>query len=284
MKKSIYILTLIILSLLSMGATVQAQNAQKSNKDSFNFNPDGSYSGDFKNIIDLVPPNHLKYFNNINGIKRINDNTIMIKPDGYTVSPIRIEVDKGRISCGIIGNGIDSRFVKAKENTLINPTSLHSWIVSNLNENEKQFTIKIYNAKNDVLLAEKTFQTKDVIPSYYAQLIYTDVNGNEQTVRESVKLNEISVNYDIPMKISVYGPNNKTYKVNSFILEGSDKMGDVIISPSDGNLFSTKYMAAIRNFSQSNSKKALFITNVFYIDSEGRRKKADAQYFIITLN
>ena len=291
MKKATYILSIIILSLLSVGATVQAQDAQKSDKNSFNLNPDGSYSGEFNSFIDETNNIGRLFFSKINGIKRVDDKTLLtIKRNGYLTYPIRIEVDRGRISCGVLVQGIfpismrKKRSVrtidgKIKKDNIIEPTSLHTWIVSDLEENQNHFTIKIYSTKNDALLAEKTFLIKDAIPTCYTQLTYTDVNGIEHTVRESVKLSEISVNYDIPIKISVYEPDNKKCLIRGYALDDSWKMGNTLVEPNNDSVFSVKQMALIRRLPQrNNNDDIVWIDDVVFIDSEGRRRRIEIPF------
>lgn len=291
MRKTFYILSLIILSLLSLETTVQAQTKQNAENASFDLNPDGSYSGEFRNIIDDTNPSQEYFFSKINGTKRVDDKTLMIiRRNGYITYPIRIEVDKGQISCGVLVQGIfhmkNENFVKKtegkiKEDKIIESTTLHSWIVSDLDKNDKHFTIKIYLEKSNLLIAEKTFFIKDAIPAYYPQLTYTDLNGNEHTVSKSVKLKDISINYNIPIKLSVYGFGNKTYKVISFGLDNSKRMGNTIYEHNMDDVFTDKQMAWLRRYSQSNNNIDLYwISDIFYVDSDGKGRLTKKPFII----
>ncbi len=103
MKKTFYILSLIIMSLLSSGATVHGQTKQNDEKSSFDINPDGSYSGEFNSIIDETNNIGRLFFSKINGIKKVDDKTLLIiKRNGYMTYPIRIEVDRGRLCCSVL--------------------------------------------------------------------------------------------------------------------------------------------------------------------------------------
>ncbi|MBQ6561765.1 MAG: hypothetical protein IJL84_05390, partial [Paludibacteraceae bacterium] len=77
MKKSIYILTLILLNLLTFSSTVQAQILEKYETKTLLIYPsDFIVEGSFN----LKTDNPLKdYFININGVIRICDNSIKLK-------------------------------------------------------------------------------------------------------------------------------------------------------------------------------------------------------------
>ena len=291
MKKTVYILSLIILSLLSLGATVQAQTKQNAEKSSFDINPDGSYSGEFKNLIDETNPNYKYFFSKINGTKKVDDKTLLIiKRNGYMTYPIRIEVDRGRLCCSVLKKPDifrmrNERFVriidgKIKEDKIIEPAILDSWIVSDLDENDKHFTIRIYLVKTNLLLAEKTFFIKDAIPACYPQLTYTDLNGKEHTASRYIQLKDVSINYDIPFRVSVCGFGNIKYKVLSFAQDHSEGIGNTIYETSPDSVFTTKQMVSIRRYSQSNKKDIYWITGISYIDSEGKRRFTKEPFII----
>ncbi len=98
MKIKLYILTLILLNLLTFSSTVNAQILEKDDTKTlsilpFNYIVNGSF--------DIITNNSLKkYFVNVNGAIRIDDNTIALKTKDQFYAQIKVEVDKGRLVLG----------------------------------------------------------------------------------------------------------------------------------------------------------------------------------------
>ena len=205
MKKSIYILTLIIMSLLSFGATAQTQNEELK----LCIYPYDVCVSDF--LYETIVPK--KYRKDINGIKRDNQSVINLKSKKDFYSKIRIETDKGRISCGYIKEVTPfyREVREVKEGELIDPINITYWKISRLNGKDKEITIKAYLNKTDELIGQKTYKLNpDTIPVYKPRLIFTDLNGNKRTVDR--RLNDLPINRNIPMQLVVDDGWGKTYK------------------------------------------------------------------------
>lgn len=213
MKKSIYILTLIIISLLSFGATAQAQIEELK---LCIYPYDISVCGF---LYEIVPQ---KYLKDINGIKRDNQSVIHLKNERDFYSKIRIETDKGRISCSFkpknyLINLLTFRItdvtdiVKLKEGEHITTANMWYWKINRLNKKDKEITIKAYLNKTNELIGQKTYKLNpDTMYVYTPRLSYTDLDGNKRTVDR--RLNDLPINRNIPMQLVVDNGWGKTYK------------------------------------------------------------------------
>ena len=225
MKKSIYILSIIILSLLSMGATVQAQNKElKLCIYPYDISVCGFLS-------EIVPQQYLK---DINGIKRENLSEIHLKNKKDFYSKIRIETDKGRISCSfkpanyLLYFPILNRYLidieKLKEGEHIDPANMWYWKVNRLNSKDKKITIKAYLNKTDELIGQKTYNLDpDTVYDYTPRLIYTDLDGNKRSVDRRISF--LPINRSIPMQLVVDDGFGNTYKpISNVTLRDHDVM------------------------------------------------------------
>ena len=96
MKKSIYILTLILLNLLTFSSTVNAQILEEDDTITLDIHPNYLATRGRFNINIDNPLN--KYFVNINGVIRIDDKSIKLKKKDQPHARIRIQVNKGRLN------------------------------------------------------------------------------------------------------------------------------------------------------------------------------------------
>ena len=204
MKKATYILSIIILSLLSLGATAQTQNEELK---LCIYPYDISVCGF---LYEIVPQ---KYLKDINGIKRDNQSVIHLKNERDFYSKIRIETDKGRISCSFkpknyLINLLTFRItdvtdiVKLKEGEHITTANMWYWKINRLNKKDKEITIKAYLNKTNELIGQKTYKLNpDTMYVYTPRLSYTDLDGNKRTVDR--RLNDLPINRNIPMQLVV---------------------------------------------------------------------------------
>ena len=181
--------------LLSFGATAQTQNDELKLRI---YPYDVCVSGFINGILPK------EYTKDINGIKRDNQSVINLKSEKDFYSKIRIETDKGRISCEYIAE-ITSfyRPVKeVKEGKLNKPINILYWKVNRLNGNDKEITISAYLNKTNELIGQRTYKLKpDTIPVYKPRLIFTDLNGNKRTVDR--RIDNLPINRNIPMQLVV---------------------------------------------------------------------------------
>ena len=220
MKKSIYILTLIIMSLLSLGVTVQAQILESTESLRLSIYPsDLIVRGSFN----IKTDNPLKdYFININGVIRIGDNSIKLKKKDHLQAKIRIEVNKGILNLGgktkLKNKHNYKRIESVSEGKLDNPIDIDSWSVNRLSIEDKDITISIYDNNTGQLLEEKKYELKpdSVFGCPYPKLCYTNLAGKEVKV-ESLKLKvDDDIDYSKPMKIVVENIWDRSYKVCSY--------------------------------------------------------------------
>lgn len=218
MKKSIYILSIIILSLLSVGATVQAQILEKYETKTLLIYPsDFIVEGSFK----IQTDNPLKdYFININGVIRIGDNSIKLKKKDHLQAKIRIEVNKGILNLGgktkLKNKHNYKRIESVSEGKLDNPIDIDSWSVNRLSIEDKDITISIYDNNTGQLLEEKKYELKpdSVRGGPYTKLCYTNLAGEEVKFMYG-KIGD-DIDYSKPMKIVAEDIWDRSYKVCSY--------------------------------------------------------------------
>ena len=218
MKKSIYILTLIIISLLSFGATAQAQILEKyETKSLFIYPSDFIVEGSFK----IKTDNPLKdYFVNIDGVIRIGDNSIKLKKKDQPRAKTRIEVNKGRLNLGgktkIKYKHDYERTDSVSEGKLDNPIDIDSWSVNRLSIDDKDITISIYDNNTGQLLEEKRYKLKpdSVRGLPEPKLCYTNLAGEEVKFTYG-KIGD-DIDYSKPMKIVAEDIWDRSYKVCSY--------------------------------------------------------------------
>lgn len=177
-------------------------------------------------INEIVPE---EYRIDINGIKRDNPSVINLKSKKDFYSKIRIETDKGRISCSNNSDlqygafhpnkyHKDKKFAseildikEIKEGELVQPIYISYWKVSRLNENDKEITIRAYLNKTNELIGQKTYKLiPDTVFIFTPRLIYTDFNGNRRLADR--RLNFLPINCNIPMQLVVDDGFGNTYK------------------------------------------------------------------------
>ena len=231
MKKSIYILTLIILSLLSVGATVQAQILESTESLRLSIYPsDLIVRGSFN----IKTDNPLKeYFVNIDGVIRIGDNSIKLKKKDKPHAKIRIEVNKGRLNLGgktpkkgpkYTYNYDYKRIESVSEGKLDNPVDIDEWSVNRLSIEDKDITISIYDNNTGQLLEEKKYKLKpdSVVGVGNPKLCYTNLAGEDVKVI-SGKIGD-DIDYSKPMKIVVEDIWDRSYKVCSYNVKDLNSM------------------------------------------------------------
>ena len=128
MKKSIYILTLILLNLLTFSSTVNAQILEEDDTITLDIHPNYlATSGRFN----IKTDNPLKeYFVNIDGVIRIGDNSIKLKKKYQPHARIRIEVNKGRLNLSGISKVTKSKSSQGiVEGRLETPVDINFWTV-----------------------------------------------------------------------------------------------------------------------------------------------------------
>ena len=264
MKKTFYILSLIIPFLLSLGATVQAQNEDDSDYYQLEFFADFGLSGDFSCL--LKPADYNKYFKNVSQIKRVDDKTIILNPK---TNAIKVVIDKGRIS-GRNPYGFDPR-------ETINYPELKYWIADNLIENDKNITVSIYD-KTNALLGQATydfqsnvnysfFKTKTaiskdelVVSPYSAELHYEDYSGKKQILKlNGTIVLPIDFNYDKPMKIVVYDYWGNKYPVRNFNMNVTDDSAEIAYLENDGEMLSDRARRMLLYFDKININEIAII-------------------------
>ncbi|MEE1062550.1 MAG: hypothetical protein UH071_02700 [Paludibacteraceae bacterium] len=265
MKKSIYILTLIIISLLSMGATVQAQFLESTESLRLSIYPsDLIVRGSFN----IKTDNPLKeYFVNIDGVIRIGDNSIKLKKKYQPHARIRIEVNKGRLNLSGISKVTKSKSSQGiVEGRLETPVDINFWTVNQLNIDDKDITISIFDINTEQLLEEKTYKLKpDTVRGCpYPKLCYTNLAGEEVKFTYG-KIGD-DIDYSKPMKIVVEDIWGKTYKVCSHRVEYTYRMCEMMM-PSDGDTLTEKEKSVIRELPKG---KFIYISDII-AEQNGRK-------------
>lgn len=265
MKKSIYILTLIIISLLSFGATVQAQFLESTESLLLSIYPsDLIVRGSFN----IKTDNPLKeYFVNIDGVIRIGDNSIKLKKKYQPHARIRIEVNKGRLNLSGISKVTKSKSSQGiVEGRLETPVDINFWTVNQLNIDDKDITISIFDINTEQLLEEKTYKLKpDTVRGCpYPKLCYTNLAGEEVKFTYG-KIGD-DIDYSKPMKIVVEDIWGKTYKVCSHRVEYTYRMCEMMM-PSDGDTLTEKEKSVIRELPKG---KFIYISDII-AEQNGRK-------------
>lgn len=276
MKKSIYILTLIIMSLLSMGVTVQAQILESTESLRLSIYPsDLIVRGSFN----IKTDNPLKeYFVNIDGVIRIGDNSIKLKKKDKPHAKIRIEVNKGRLNLGgktpkkgpkYTYNYDYKRIESVSEGKLDNPVDIDEWSVNRLSIEDKDITISIYDNNTGQLLEEKKYKLKpdSVRGVPYPKLCYTNLAGEEVKFTNG-KIGD-DIDYSKPMKIVAENIWGKTYKVCSHRVKYTYRMCEMMM-PSDGDTLTEKEKSLIRELPKG---KFIYISDII-IEIKGEKRQA----------
>lgn len=263
MKKTFYILSLIIPFLLSLGATVQAQNEDDSDYYQLEFFADFGLSGDFSRL--LKPADYNNYLKHVSQIKRVDDKTIILNPN---TNAIKVVIDKGRIS-GRNPYGFDPI------ETMKSPLELKYWIADNLKENDKNITVSIYD-KTNALLGQATydfqtnvnysfFKTKRIseellVSPYSAELHYKDYSGKKQILKlNGTTVLPVDFNYDKPMKIVVYDYWGNKYPVRDFNLNVSDDSIEIAYLECKGEMLSDRARSMLLYFNKININEIAII-------------------------
>lgn len=267
MKKSIYILTLIIISLLSMGATAQAQILESTESLRLSIYPsDLIVRGSFK----IKTDNSLKdYFININGVIRIGDNSIKLKKKDHLQAKIRIEVNKGRLNLGgktkIKYKHDYKRIESVSEGKLDNPIDIDEWSVNRLSIEDKDITISIYDNNTGQLLEEKKYKLKpdSVRGVPYPKLCYTNLAGEEVKFTNG-KIGD-DIDYSKPMKIVAEDIWDKSYKVCSCNIR--TYTCEMVSNTTNGDTLTERQKNIIRNLPKGHST---YISDII-IETKGRK-------------
>ena len=269
MKKSIYILSIIILSLLSVGATVQAQILEKYETKTLLIYPsDFIVEGSFK----IKTDNPLKdYFININGVIRIGDNSIKLKKKDHLQAKIRIEVNKGRLNLGGKTKYKHNykRIESISEGKLDNPVNIDEWSVNRLSIEDKDITISIYDNNTGQLLEEKKYKLKpdSVRGGPYTKLCYTNLAGEEVKFMHGEIGDDID--YSKPMKIVAEDIWDRSYKVCSYNLKSFNSMCEMGSNTTNGDTLTKREKNIIRNLPKGHST---YISDII-IEKEGIRRQ-----------
>ncbi|MEE1177458.1 MAG: hypothetical protein U0K71_10675 [Paludibacteraceae bacterium] len=267
MKKATYILSIIILSLLSVGATVQAQILEKYETKTLLIYPsDFIVEGSFK----IKTDNPLKdYFININGVIRIGDNSIKLKKKDQPRAKTRIEVNKGRLNLGgktkIKYKHDYERTESVSEGKLDNPIDIDSWSVNRLSIEDKDITISIYDNNTGQLLEEKKYKLKpdSVRGGPYTKLCYTNLAGEEVKFMYG-KIGD-DIDYSKPMKIVAEDIWDRSYKVCSYNVKDFHSMCGMWSNTTNGD---TLDKDIIRKLPKGHT---MFISDII-IEKEGIRR------------
>lgn len=267
MKKSIYILTLIIISLLSLGATAQAQILESTESLRLSIYPsDLIVRGSFK----IKTDNSLKdYFININGVIRIGDNSIKLKKKDHLQAKIRIEVNKGRLNLGgktkIKYKHDYKRIESVSEGKLDNPIDIDEWSVNRLSIEDKDITISIYDNNTGQLLEEKKYKLKpdSVRGVPYPKLCYTNLAGEEVKFTNG-KIGD-DIDYSKPMKIVAEDIWDKSYKVCSCNIR--TYTCEMVSNTTNGDTLTERQKNIIRNLPKGHYT---YISDII-IETKGRK-------------
>ena len=276
MKKSIYILSIIILSLLSVGATVQAQILESTESLRLSIYPsDLIVRGSFN----IKTDNPLEeYFVNIDGVIRIGDNSIKLKKKYQPHARIRIEVNKGRLNLGgktpkkgpkYTYNYDYKRIESVSEGKLDNPVDIDEWSVNRLSIEDKDITISIYDNNTGQLLEEKKYKLKpdSVRGGPYPKLCYTNLAGEEV----KFMYGEIGddIDYSKPMKIVAEDIWDRSYKVCSYNLKSFYSMCEMGSNTTNGDTLTKREKNIIRNL----HKGGMIFLDDIIIEKEGIRRQ-----------
>ena len=270
MKKATYILSIIILSLLSVGATVQAQILEKYETKTLLIYPsDFIVEGSFK----IKTDNPLKdYFININGVIRIGDNSIKLKKKDQPRAKTRIEVNKGRLNLGgktKIKYKYDyERTESVSEGKLDNPVNIDEWSVNRLSIEDKDITISIYDNNTGQLLEEKKYKLKpdSVRGGPYTKLCYTNLAGEEVKFMDGEIGDDID--YSKPMKIVAEDIWDRSYKVCSYNLKSLNSMCEMWSYTTNGDILTKEDKDIIRKL----PKGGMILISDIIIEKEGIRR------------
>lgn len=267
MKKATYILSIIILSLLSVGATVQAQILEKYETKTLLIYPsDFIVEGSFK----IKTDNPLKeYFVNIDGVIRIGNNSIKLKKKDHLQAKIRIEVNKGILNLGgktkLKNKHNYKRIESVSEGKMDNPVDIDEWSVNRLSIEDKDITISIYDNKTGQLLEEKKYELKpdSVRGGPYTKLCYTNLAGEEVKFMYG-KIGD-DIDYSKPMKIVAEDIWDRSYKVCSYNVKDFHSMCGMGSNTTNGD---TLDKDIIRNLPKGHT---MFISDII-IEKEGIRR------------
>ena len=276
MKKATYILSIIILSLLSLETTVHAQILESTESlrlsiyQSDDFIVEGSFNIKTDNPLE-------EYFVNINGVIRIGDNSIKLKKKDQPRAKTRIEVNKGRLNLGgktpkkgpkYTYNYDYKRIESVSEGKLDNPIDIDSWSVNRLSIDDKDITISIYDNNTGQLLEEKRYKLKPDsvrgVPVPYPKLCYTNLAGEEV----KFMYGEIGddIDYSKPMKIVAEDIWDRSYKVCSCNVKDYNSMCGWS-NTTNGDTLTERQKNIIRNLPKGHST---YISDII-IEKEGIR-------------
>lgn len=270
MKIKLYILTLILLNLLTFSSTVNAQILEKEDTKTlhilpFNYIVEGSFDTKTNNPLK-------KYFVNVNGAIRIDDNTIALKTKDQFYAQIKVEVDKGRLVLGGInetqGPGYHyNKRISISEGKLDFPVDINCWSVNRLSMDDKDITISIYDFNTDQLLEKKKYILKpDTFVVYYPMLCYTKFNGNA-CAYNFVHITKSGIDFSKPITLCVEDNWERRYKVCTHRVSNWNPFSENMNEQSDGDTL-TKYQKCI--IESLPKGKSTWINGTFF-DKKGRK-------------
>lgn len=251
-----------IMNLLTFTSTVNAQILEKNEAKALLISP---FNNKVNGTFDTESNSPLKkYFVNVNGILRIDEKSIALKPKDQFHAQIRVEVDKGSLFLGGRQKTEGYQFKVVKEGKLDNPVDINKWGVNRLNYEDRDITISIYDIKTEKLLEQKKYKLNpDTIgKELYSQLNYIDTDGDEKSHLGFEGIYKSSVNFDAPMKVVVTNDWGDTYKVTSFRISQGDAMYSTLRENTVGDTISTSDKNYLRNIPKGRS---VYITDIKYL-------------------
>lgn len=220
MKMRFNIIALICAMYLLLGITTQAQTSNVEDDSVLELYSDGSFAKDISSIISVA--DYKKYFTDIIHITRVNSNTILLQSRNFTYPTIRIEISNGNPKvCKHSGKNILD-YLTIQEGTILRqPVQVQYCVVRNINQDNNDITISIYQHKQNKLLGQKTYTLNSITHYHYkARLV------NNQVL--------------------AYDGFGKEFKVTSFVLKTFDSIHGYTtytgntLSPQDANKIATK--------------------------------------------
>lgn len=222
--------------------------------------PGEGISGDFSKII--TPAHYKQYLKKITGIKRVDDKTIIINSNS---NAIKVVIDKGRISCR---DPYKYARLDEKSSQFFNK-EMRFWIADQIKEEDKEFTISIYDKSNKLLGTKKYDLMNNVNYSYFEAILYDPSDENytkgvviypyitvfhyeeygrtKKTIEKDEDVLSVKIDYNKPMNIDVIDYWGHKYNVMNFTVS-SDKFTNV---KCNGNVLSDIARQMIRNCSSA---------------------------------
>ncbi len=262
MKRKLYILALILLNLITFTSTSYAQILEKNDTKKLLIYP---YNFKVEGHFDIKSNNPLKkYFVDVNGILRIDEKTIALKTKDQFYAQIRVEVYKGSLFLGGLseykGPGYHGKHrVNVREGRLPSPIDINGWGVNRLSMEDRDITISIYDQNTNELLEKKRYKLyPDTVYQYQAKMLYTNLSGEEKEYNGIGRLRP-DINYNLPIRIVVDDGWDRTYKVTSFLITGTDAMYNTIPQPHPGDTLTSYEKSHLKIYPRD---KTTYVTKI----------------------